>query len=125
MTEEFNEQIDQDGVVRRLQAITRQITCMSKDRFNVCFKDADFDTRFDHYCWNESAKIQIRIVMTKIKLDEDKREDEVVLSPVLKMISGFTCPKCACTYADCQCLYDAVCKICSNYKVACVCEEVE
>ena len=81
-TDEFNEQIDQDGVVTR-------------------------------------------IVMTKIKLDEDKRDDEVVLSPVLKMISGFTCPKCACTYADCECLYDALCKICSNYKVACVCEEAE
>ncbi len=58
------------------------------------------------------------------KLDEGKSEPEV-LAPVLKMISGFKCSECACTYTNCQCLYDAVCNVCFNYKMACVCEETK
>jgi len=60
--------MDKEEVLTRLRAITRQITCMSNEVFELSVKGDDLEIEFENYLFSEKAKINTKIVMKKIIL---------------------------------------------------------
>jgi hypothetical protein len=60
--------MDKEEVLTRLRAITRQITCMSNEEFELSVKGDDLEIEFENYLFSEKAKINTKIVMKKIIL---------------------------------------------------------
>ena len=62
--------MDREEITHRLTAIMQAISFMSDHEVEQHFSDGKFMMKFDNFCWDEPAKIQTEITMTKIKVEE-------------------------------------------------------
>lgn len=62
--------------VFQLKAITRQLTCMNPVIFNKTIDGDTFEMTFDHFCFDEDAKIQTKIIIKKIEVPTEKQAEK-------------------------------------------------
>lgn len=60
--------VNRESILFRLNAIIRHLTCMNQSDFDTNLSDSMFEIKFDHYSFNENARVHTQIKMNKVEI---------------------------------------------------------
>lgn len=63
--------MNKEQVLRRLQAIINQLTCMDDEIFQSHMTENEFKIEFTHYMFGEPVKVDTKIIMKKIEVPSE------------------------------------------------------
>lgn len=66
--------LDKGQIMQQLNAIVREMTCMSDTTIAKHISEHNFEIKFDHFSWIEPCKIRIKINVEKIPVDTGSNE---------------------------------------------------
>jgi len=62
--------MNKDQVLRKLQAVINQITCMNLNEFEKLVSGNTFEMNLNQMGWGDESKVEIKIYMRKTKVSE-------------------------------------------------------
>lgn len=62
--------MNKDQVLRMLQAIINRLTCMNSEEFEKDLTESGYEAVFDNYLWAKKSKIQTKLTMKVMDLQE-------------------------------------------------------